>query len=237
VLTWHLREDKQETVHLTLRSRLTLDEASALSRQSLERTADRIHQIFSRSHNRSTNGEGSEGFDRGFRQSPNAFRAITAQASEHTHFASQIDKTNRFPKKVFIQIARPAEFVCMKSLAENSVLTPRRANTTVIPCAGVILLYLLGCICAFQIRSLGGAQYPIHLGCTGGFFSREVIATAKVSDSYLWLTSSPGLLRFDGLRFVKWKTVPAYLAFEPGPSRARFQKRGEKTRSTHDERA
>jgi len=27
-------------------------------------------------------------------------------ASHNTHFASQIDKTNRFPKNMFIQIAR-----------------------------------------------------------------------------------------------------------------------------------
>jgi ligand-binding sensor domain-containing protein len=125
----------------------------------------------------------------------------------------------------------------MKSLPENSVLPPRRTNTTVIPCGGLILLYLLGCICAFQIRSLDVSQYPIHLGCTGGFSSREATATAQASDGYLWLTSSPGLFRFDGLGFVKWKTVPANVAFEPGPSRAQFQKTGGETRSTHDERA
>jgi len=76
----------------------------------------------------------------------------------------------------------------MKSLPENSVLTPRRTNTTVIPCAGLILLYLLGCICAFQIRSLDVSQYSIHLGCTGEFFSQEAVATAQASDGYLWLT-------------------------------------------------
>jgi hypothetical protein len=125
----------------------------------------------------------------------------------------------------------------MKSLPEGSVLTRRRTNTTVIPCASLILFYPLGCICAFQIRSFDVTEYPIHLGCTRGFFSWEAIATAQASDGYLWLTSSPGLLRFDGLRFVKWKTVPAHVAFEPGPSRAQFQKTGEKTRSTHNERA
>jgi hypothetical protein len=33
----------------------------------------------------------------------------------------------------------------MKSLPENLVLTPRRTNTTVIRCAGLILGFLLAC--------------------------------------------------------------------------------------------
>jgi len=42
--------------------------------------ADRMFQILNHSHNRSTNGEGLEGFDSRFLQLPNPLRAITAQA-------------------------------------------------------------------------------------------------------------------------------------------------------------
>ena len=42
--------------------------------------AYRMFQILNHSHNRSTNGEGSEGFDSRFLQPPNPLKAITAQA-------------------------------------------------------------------------------------------------------------------------------------------------------------
>jgi signal transduction histidine kinase/ligand-binding sensor domain-containing protein len=94
----------------------------------------------------------------------------------------------------------------MKSSPENSVLAPRQLNTTVIRCASLILFCLPGSICGFaQMRSLDVSQY-LHKSWTvqDGFFRGGVTAIAQTSDGYLWLTSSSGLLRFDGVRFEEW---------------------------------
>jgi signal transduction histidine kinase/ligand-binding sensor domain-containing protein len=56
-----------------------------------------------------------------------------------------------------------------------------------------------------QLRSLDVSQYQ-HASWTAqeGFFRGGINSLAQTSDGYLWLTSTAGLLRFDGVRFVEW---------------------------------
>ena len=39
-----------------------------------------------------------------------------------------------------------------------------------------------------------------------GSFRGGIIAVAQTTDGYLWVATNFGLLRFDGVRFVEWKT-------------------------------
>jgi signal transduction histidine kinase/ligand-binding sensor domain-containing protein len=57
-----------------------------------------------------------------------------------------------------------------------------------------------------QFRSLDVSQY-LHASWTAkeGYFQGGLAAITQTSDGYLWLTSTAGLLRFDGVRFVEWK--------------------------------
>jgi signal transduction histidine kinase/ligand-binding sensor domain-containing protein len=57
-----------------------------------------------------------------------------------------------------------------------------------------------------QLHTLDVSQYQ-HASWTAqeGFFRGGITSVAQTSDGYLWLNSTAGLLRFDGVRFVEWK--------------------------------
>lgn len=57
-----------------------------------------------------------------------------------------------------------------------------------------------------QLRSLDVSQY-LHASWTAqeGYFPGGLSSITQTSDGYLWLNSTAGLLRFDGVRFVEWK--------------------------------
>jgi signal transduction histidine kinase/ligand-binding sensor domain-containing protein len=70
-----------------------------------------------------------------------------------------------------------------------------------------------------QLRSLDVSQY-LHTSWSAqdGFFTGGINSVTQASDGYLWLTSSAGLLRFDGIRFVQWKP-PAHESLPGAPLR------------------
>jgi signal transduction histidine kinase/ligand-binding sensor domain-containing protein len=59
-----------------------------------------------------------------------------------------------------------------------------------------------------QLQTLDVSQY-LHASWSAqdGFFTGGIDSVTQTSDGYLWLTSSAGLLRFDGIRFVQWKPM------------------------------
>jgi ligand-binding sensor domain-containing protein len=83
----------------------------------------------------------------------------------------------------------------------------RRDRSRVSQLPQLILLFLIAVPSGFaQLRSLDVSQY-LHTSWTveGGFFPSGIGALIQTSDGYLWLASSSGLLRFDGIRFIEWQ--------------------------------
>src|SRR5208337_79562 len=73
-----------------------------------------------------------------------------------------------------------------------------------IPCV-VLLMVSVNSLLALD-RSLSTLQY-LHTSWTqeeGGALP-AIQAMAQSSDGYLWLGTSNGLIRFDGMRFVRWE--------------------------------
>src|SRR5262249_35759291 len=56
-----------------------------------------------------------------------------------------------------------------------------------------------------QQHSLEVSQY-LHASWSAqdGFFTGGIQSVAQTTDGYLWVSSTEGLLRFDGVRFVEW---------------------------------
>ena len=73
--------------------------------------------------------------------------------------------------------------------------------------AAVILLGLAGR--AFGLDPGLAANQLIHHSWTGdaGFTLSGVAALAQTTDGYLWLGTDHGLVRFDGIRFVRWQSA------------------------------
>ena len=86
-----------------------------------------------------------------------------------------------------VRLARPA-----KAIARQSAL--------------LILLCLLAMPPTFaQLRSLDVSQY-LHTSWTAqdGYFRGIGSPMAETASGYIWILTSTGLLRFDGVRFVEW---------------------------------
>jgi signal transduction histidine kinase/ligand-binding sensor domain-containing protein len=57
-----------------------------------------------------------------------------------------------------------------------------------------------------QLRSLDVSQYQhASWSVQDGYFAGGIDSVTQTSNGYLWLTSTAGLLRFDGMRFVQWE--------------------------------
>src|ERR1700733_3949216 len=72
--------------------------------------------------------------------------------------------------------------------------------------ARLILFSLLATPPAFaQLHSLDVSQY-LHTSWTAqdGYFRGIGSPMAQTAGGYIWILSSTGLLRFDGVRFVEW---------------------------------
>src|SRR5215831_5578249 len=73
------------------------------------------------------------------------------------------------------------------------------------------LVLLLPCLCPTPARALDPgkrlSQYA-HAAwrVQDGFFKGSPYALAQTRDGYLWVGTSSGLLRFDGVRFVPWRS-------------------------------
>src|SRR5215475_6249300 len=70
-----------------------------------------------------------------------------------------------------------------------------------------IFLFLLGTAALpAQTQTPDVSQY-LHTSWTAqdGFFKGGIQSIAQTSDGYLWVSSTTGLLRFDGVRFVEWR--------------------------------
>jgi ligand-binding sensor domain-containing protein len=69
-----------------------------------------------------------------------------------------------------------------------------------------LLLVLAGESCLAVDPSKQITQYAHNAWRTqDGFFSGTVNAITQTTDGYLWIGTQTGLLRFDGVRFVRWK--------------------------------
>ena len=81
---------------------------------------------------------------------------------------------------------------------------PRNMGARLIPCI-VLLMICVNSLFALD-RSLSALQY-LHTSWTqeeGGALP-AVQAMAQTLDGYLWLGTGNGLIRFDGIRFVRWE--------------------------------
>jgi signal transduction histidine kinase/ligand-binding sensor domain-containing protein len=96
----------------------------------------------------------------------------------------------------------------MKSLLENSALVPRRTNTTVIGCAGLILGFLLASSVAHALDPERKISQYAHSAwrIQDGFFPSFPLTTTQTTDGYIWIGTKAGILRFDGVRFVPWSS-------------------------------
>ena len=90
----------------------------------------------------------------------------------------------------------------MASLRRKNESKSKRIHFAVLICLFPFLTRTLHA----QLRSLDVSQY-LHASwrAQDGFFPGGVDSVTQTSDGYLWLTSTTGLLRFDGMRFVGWK--------------------------------
>ena len=66
---------------------------------------------------------------------------------------------------------------------------------------------LAWCSCAFALDPALDANQYAHTAWTirEGFFTSRIFAIAQTPDGYLWLGTETGLLRFDGVRTVRWQ--------------------------------
>jgi len=84
---------------------------------------------------------------------------------------------------------------------------PRKMGARPIPCI-VLLMVCVDSLFALD-RSLSALQY-LHTSWTqeeGGALP-AIQAMAQTTDGYLWLGTGNGLIRFDGIRFVRWEAGP-----------------------------
>jgi len=58
----------------------------------------------------------------------------------------------------------------------------------------------------------------LHAGWTQeeGIALPAINALAQTTDGYLWLGTTAGLVRFDGMRFVRWEPPPGEKLPDPG---------------------
>ena|SRR5579862_3454686 len=92
-------------------------------------------------------------------------------------------------------------------MGEMPVTMKSRASSAAIhlTLSGLLPLFC-ATVAGAQFRSLDVSQY-LHTSWTAqdGYFHGGVQSVTQTADGYLWITSTTGLLRFDGLRFVEWK--------------------------------
>src|SRR5271157_1684826 len=84
---------------------------------------------------------------------------------------------------------------------------PRKMGAMPILCI-VLLMVCVDSLCALD-RSLSALQY-LHTSWTqeeGGALP-AIQAMAQTADGYLWLGTGNELIRFDGIRFVRWEAGP-----------------------------
>lgn len=83
-------------------------------------------------------------------------------------------------------------------------LRSSRACPTCCPVVSLLLLFTVSAWAVDPDRRI--SQYA-HTAwrIEDGFFNSSVHAIAQTQDGYLWVGTSTGLLRFDGVRFVSWK--------------------------------
>src|SRR5215472_3055780 len=62
------------------------------------------------------------------------------------------------------------------------------------------------CPCAFGLNPALDINQYAHKAWTvrEGFFKGSIYSIAQTPDGYLWLGGDEGLLRFDGVRHLKW---------------------------------
>jgi signal transduction histidine kinase/ligand-binding sensor domain-containing protein len=73
-----------------------------------------------------------------------------------------------------------------------------------------VWLALAICPRAYALNPLLDVNQYVHTSWTvrDGVFDSSVMAIAQTPDGYLWVGTESGLVRFDGVRFAPWETLP-----------------------------